>query len=96
MSHQPPFRRPTTGSPAPRHTDLLQPRGYTDGDARADASALDTLDDSALDDTYTYLCAVMDVTQHLTLTDRPVALGVSVLDHDGLSALLNCLLEDPR
>jgi hypothetical protein len=25
-----------------------------------------------------------------------VALGVSVLDHDGLNALLNCLPEDPR
>jgi hypothetical protein len=25
-----------------------------------------------------------------------VALGVSVLDHDGLKALLNCLPEDPR
>jgi hypothetical protein len=133
---------------------LLLLRGYADEDARTVASALDTLDESALDDTYTYLCAVMDVTLRLTLTAQPaardvsraaeqaataapphyefafgqavrawaagdtealtraadtdlpgavhllavmtVALGVSVLDHDGLNALLNCLPEDPR
>ncbi|MFF1738226.1 hypothetical protein [Streptomyces mirabilis] len=99
MSHHPSVPSPhdrITGPHPARHTALLLLRGCTDGDARAVASALDTLDDSALDDTYTSLCAVMDVTPCLTLTDRPAALGVSVLDHDGLSALLNRLPEDPR
>lgn len=65
-----------TGPHPARHTALLLLRGYADEDARTVASALDTLDESALDDTYTYLCAVMDVTLRLTLTAQPAARDV--------------------
>jgi hypothetical protein len=79
VSHHPsvpsPHDRITDPHPA-RHTALLLLHGYTDGDTRTVASALDTLDDSALDDTYTYLCAVMDVTLRLTLTAQPAARDV--------------------
>lgn len=153
-SHVPPSHHPVAAPRPARQTALILLRGYADGDARAVASALETLDESALDDTYTYLCAVMDVTLRLTLTAQPpardvgraaeqaataapphyefafgqavrawaagdtealtraadadlpgavhllavmtVALGVAVLDCDGLNALLNCLPEDPR
>lgn len=136
-----------------QQTALRLLRAYAACDARAVAAALDTLDESALDDTYTYLCAVMDVTLRLTLTAQPpardvgraaehaataapphyefafgqavrawaagdadaltraadadlrgavhllavltVALGIAVLDLDGLNALLNCLPENP-
>ena len=73
MSHPPSVPSPhdrITGPHPARHTALLLLRGYANEDARTVASALDTLDDSALDDTYTYLCAVMDVTLRLT-PDRP-------------------------
>ncbi|MFF0125983.1 hypothetical protein ACFYTG_09710 [Streptomyces mirabilis] len=76
MSHPPSVPSPhdrITGPHPARHTALLLLRGYADEDARTVASALDTLDDSALDDTYTYLCAVMDVT---TLTAQPAARDV--------------------
>jgi hypothetical protein len=79
VSHHPSVPSPhdrITGPHPARHTALLLLRGYTDGDARAVGSALDTLDDSALDDTYTYLCAVMDVTLRLTLTAQPAARDV--------------------
>ncbi|MFF4724279.1 hypothetical protein ACFY3M_02870 [Streptomyces mirabilis] len=79
MSHHPSVPSPhdrITGPHPARHTALLLLRGYTDGDARTVASALDALDDSALDDTYTYLCAVMDVTLRLTLTAQPAARDV--------------------
>lgn len=69
--------QPVAASHPAQHTALLLLRGYAAGDARAVATALDGLDDSALDDTYTYLCAVMDVTLHLTLTAQPAARDMS-------------------
>jgi hypothetical protein len=137
-----------------QHTALVLLRGYAACDAGTVRTALGSLDESALDATYTYLCAVMDVTLRLTLSAQPsprdvgraaeyaataapphyefafgqavrawtagdtaavtraadadlpgavhllavmtVALGIAVLKHDGLDALLNCLPDKAR
>ncbi|MEU9285739.1 hypothetical protein AB0D57_13685 [Streptomyces sp. NPDC048275] len=84
MSRHPsplPHHRAARPGPGPgigpaQHSALLLLRGYAACDARAVGAALDTLDESALDETYTYVCAVMDVTLRLTLTAQPSARDV--------------------
>lgn len=83
-----PRQHPQIVVPDPaQRTALLLLRGYAACDARAVGAALDPLDASTLDDTYTYLCAVMDVTLRLTLTAQPAAREVGrAAEHAAMAA----------